>query len=175
MSSRLTLRQNIYLIGDIDYQIQGNKLPSNLQVFKLLFFNTRVLQHNLKTSVALVIKETETYWGKAGIPTKRSDHSQEKLLKLYKNWRTLQKHSGKAWNLEKEKCFSENLNNLFDIASADLSSLDDAHQEFLDNQRKPGILGYIGNISNGNKIFRKNLENAQIMLNRKRKSETMCE
>lgn len=39
MTSRIILRQNIDLIGDVDTQIIDNKLPSKLQVLKVFFLS----------------------------------------------------------------------------------------------------------------------------------------
>lgn len=141
------LRTNIYLIGDIDTQIYGNKLPSNLQVLKVLFFNLRDLKFKLRESLKLAIKEVTVFWEKACLPIQSEDRCIKRLEKLYKQWRNLQKRSQKPSNVEKEREFSSTLKNLFDISHGEVNNMvDDTKMEFLINQRKDGRVGYIKNI-----------------------------
>ena len=69
LTSARFLRKNIYLIGDVDCQIIGNKLPSKKQVLKVLFFYMRKLNLNLRDSATLVSKEVSVFWEKARIPS----------------------------------------------------------------------------------------------------------
>lgn len=39
-----------YLIGEVNYQIMGAKLPSNRQVLSVLFFNARIAKLDIDTS-----------------------------------------------------------------------------------------------------------------------------
>lgn len=149
MSSRLILRQNIYLIGDVNTQIIGNKLPSKLQVLKVFFFHTRILKSSLRKSAATTINEVKVFWEKAFLPTRREDHCIEHLLKLYSDYQAVQKNKARESNRqrENEQAFVSSLNQLFDIADNNISELiDDDRKEFLLNQRKDGRVRYIANI-----------------------------
>lgn len=57
----------------------------------------------MKESAALVIREVSIFWQKARIPTRRKDHCVDKLLKLYDEWKGLQKNLTRTARKEKEK------------------------------------------------------------------------
>lgn len=82
-----TLRKDIFLIGDIDPQIGGNKLPSNLQVLKVLFFYVRELKMDIKDAAKLVIDEVLLFWQKARLPLRQPIHCKQKLEALHQEWR----------------------------------------------------------------------------------------
>lgn len=65
MSGRPSLRENIYLIGDIETQIYGNKLPSKEQALKALFYNLKIVKLNRRESARMVVREIQIYWDKA--------------------------------------------------------------------------------------------------------------
>ncbi|EFN86450.1 hypothetical protein EAI_00065, partial [Harpegnathos saltator] len=73
-----------------------------------------------------------------------------KLETLYGEWRTLQKHAGRATESHKQKEteFVSKFNDLFDIAHA--SALDmitiEEDKQFLISQRQKGRPGYMGGI-----------------------------
>lgn len=106
MDSQMVLRQNLYLIGDVDIQILGNKLPSILQVLKVFFFHNRVLKSTLRESAANTIAEVKVFWQKAGLPTQRDQRCIEKILNLHKEYRSLQKNKKKESIRQKEQVFS---------------------------------------------------------------------
>ena len=68
-----------------------------------------------------MIQEVSIFWQKARIPTKRSDHCVEKLLKLYDEWKGLQKNLTRGAGKDKEKrdIFVYNMDDLFDIAHSE--------------------------------------------------------
>lgn len=173
MFSSRTTRLNIFLIGDIDTKISGNKLPSKKQVLKVLFFKLRKLKLTLLESATLVIKEVILFWEKARLPTQQSHRAVQKLTDLYKKWRKLQKNAGKFFNKEKEEAFSRGLDNLFDIAHGDVMNMvDEKGKEFLLNQRKDGRVGYIGDIETIYKTDEElQLSKEEITPQRLRKSE----
>lgn len=173
MSSSRRTRLNIFLIGDIDTQIYGNKLPSQKQVLKVLFFNLRELKLMLLESATLAIKEVIIFWEKARLPTQQFHRAVQKLTDLYEKWRKLQKHAGKLFNKEKEEAFSRGLLNLFDIGHGNMMDMiDEKGKEFLLNQRKDGRVGYIGDIEtmyeNDEELQR---HKEEIFLQRLRKNE----
>lgn len=147
LSDMSALRQNIYLIGDLDTQIYGNKLPSKGQVLKVLFYNIRELKLSVRDSANLVIKEVKIFWEKARLPVQQNCRCVEKLLDLHKKWSNLHKHAGKPSNIDKEKQFCSDFGNLFDIAHGDiLQTIDEKRREFLESQRRDGRVGYINNM-----------------------------
>lgn len=147
MATNHSLRQNIFIIGDIDTQIVGNKLPSKLQVLKVLFFNLRLLKKTLRDASLLLIDEVEIFWRKGQIPTRTKWHCIEKVEKLYNQCRDLQKHKDSAASNTILREFKDDLCNLFDIAHANVFDMITEEQaDFLNQQRQPGRNGYIGNI-----------------------------
>lgn len=147
MSDRPFLRQNIFLIGDVNPQIYGHELPSNLQVFKVFFFNLRQLKLNVRRSATLAVQEVLIYWEKPGIPVMRIDNCIVKMEKLYENWRKVQKAAGQEFNRKNEEEFCRSFNYLFDIAHSKALDIIDEHlKTFLLDQRKPDRIGFIGGI-----------------------------
>ena len=60
----------IYIVGAANHQITGAKLPSNRQIFAVLFFNIREVKLTVSESANLVIRKCIIFWEKARIPTK---------------------------------------------------------------------------------------------------------
>lgn len=147
MTVQPDLRRNIFLLGDLDTQIYGNKLPSKKQVLKVLFFNIREVKFNTRDSARLVIREVKVFWDKARLPIQNESRCIDKLLALHQEWTDLQRHKTRASNREKEEHFSSQLNNLFDIAHGNvLEEVDETRRMFLENQRRNGRVGYINNV-----------------------------
>ena len=122
-SSSQKLRKDFHacLAGYISNQVVGAKLPSNRQALRVFFYNVRVVKLTTKESAILVIQEVSIFWQKARLPTKRSDHCVEKLLKLYDEWKGLQKNltSGAGKDKEKRDIFVDNMDDLFEIAHSE--------------------------------------------------------
>lgn len=70
----------------------------------------------------MTIQEVTVFWQKAGIPTRRSDHCIEKLLKVYDQWKGLQKHLNRTGgkNIQKKDAFVGMMDDLFDIAHSEV-------------------------------------------------------
>lgn len=138
-------RQTIYLIGSMDNQILGSKLPSLRDCMKVLFFNMRVVKINLSESAYLVIDECTIFWKKARIPTKDRADCMKKLKKSYEVWRSLEKRRKRESETFKSqiKEFEQNLDSLFDIAHANAfdTMTIELDKEFLRSQRKSGRPG----------------------------------
>ena len=81
----------------------------------------RFVNFTTKESAVVVIQEVSTFWQKARIPSKRTDHCIDKLLKVYNKWKDLQKNLSRTSGKEKEKrdFFIEKMDYLFDIAHLD--------------------------------------------------------
>jgi len=145
MSKKLRSDYQIFLIGSEETQIHGSKLPSNGQMLSVFFYNMRTVNLVVRESAALAVRECCIFWEKARIPIRAIQHCIDKLIKLYNEWRSLQKNSTKvdeSYRL-KENDFKNKLNLLFDIAHSDALKLIkiDVDRQFLLNQRLPGRPG----------------------------------
>ena len=145
MSKKLRSDYQIFLIGSEETQIHGSKLPSNGQMLSVFFYNMRTVNLVVRESAALAVRECCIFWEKARIPIRAIQHCIDKLIKLYNEWRSLQKNStkvGESYRL-KEYDFKNKLNLLFDIAHSDALKLIkiDVDRQFLLNQRLPGRPG----------------------------------
>lgn len=135
-------QRTIVLVGQCSHQIVGTKLPSNKQILEVFFYNMRFVNLTAKESAKLTINAVIIFWQQARIPIKNTDKCIEKLLQLYEDWQFLQKRPKveEMSNTMKEKynTFTNNLNNLFDIAHADALSMIriDEDRKFLEMQRK---------------------------------------
>lgn len=140
----------IYLIGDDLDQIIGSKLPSNLQVLKVLFYNLRKVKLSLRQSASLVVKEVLVFWEKARIPVKVVQRCIDKLEKLYNHWRDLQKHASRQNENQKnkEQAFIDEFDDLFDISHSNALQIIclEEDKNFLISQRKKGRPGYMAGI-----------------------------
>lgn len=143
-------KENIFLIGDVNDQITGAKLPSNRQVLSVLFHNMREVKLNLAESAMIAVKECEIFWEKARIPTKPTHHSSKKLTDLYHRWKDLVKNKNRESNIcrQRETEFESDLENLFDIAHEDALNLMKIEEDkmFLCNQRKKGRVGCMAGV-----------------------------
>lgn len=141
---------NIPLVGNITTQIVGAKLPSNRQVLSVYFYNIRVVNMSIKESAALVIKEVSIFWQKARIPTKRTDHCVEKLIKLHDEWKSLQKNFTRTGSKDRERRdrFVDIMEDLFDIAHSDAleQMKNEEDKTFLILQRQKGRPGSMAGI-----------------------------
>ena len=103
----------------------------------------------MKESVKITIEKVIHFWKISRIPTKTEIHSREKLERLFKTWKNLQKSASRKSDrqTENEMNFCKDIDKLFDIAHADAMNLikEKEDREFLINQRE-GRVGYIGNI-----------------------------
>lgn len=143
MSSKPS-QEKIYLIGDFSTQISGNKLPSKRDILKVLFFNLRCVGLTLRESAQLVIEEVFVFWNKARISVQKKSDCIDKVEKLHEEWRKIQKNKDRLSNKTREINFNLELDELFDIASANVfENLNQMQKEFLARQREPGRPGYI--------------------------------
>lgn len=136
-----------FLVGDVNYQITGAKLPSNRQVLAALFFNIHEVKLTVSESAYLVIRECIIFWEKARIPTRAIPNCVKKLVDLHHAWRELQKNSKKIQDIYKrrEEDFKNNLDNLFDTHADELMKIEE-DKIFLQNQREPGCPGCLAGV-----------------------------
>lgn len=139
------MNRELFLIGHLQPEISGEKLPSNREVLSVFCYHSPDKKENTVNSVCSQIKN---YWNKTGIPTSRDQYIKNKILALYKKWKRLLKSSNKIKKSEKEESkirdFSAELDNLFDIAHKNALKLlkkSPIQKRFLLSQRKKGREG----------------------------------
>jgi hypothetical protein len=136
-----TLRKdntNIFLIGQTSSKITGSKLPSRGQVLSRLFYEIRENKLKVNESASVVLDEVFEFWKIARIPFRSKNIAVKLLLKLYNQWRDLQKKKSRTSDGKSRDDFVETLEDLFDIATVDaLQSITiEEDREFLISQRK---------------------------------------
>jgi hypothetical protein len=58
MSAKLRSTKNgLFLVGDVQHQINGSKFPSNGQVFSVLFYNIREVKLTINETTNLTVRE----------------------------------------------------------------------------------------------------------------------
>jgi hypothetical protein len=62
---KMSSREKLFLIGYMNHQITGSKLPSKGDCLKFLFYNMRLTKLNLNDSASLVIDECIVFWKKS--------------------------------------------------------------------------------------------------------------
>lgn len=139
------VRQRLYLIDHDESQVIGSKLPSNIQVLRVLFYNMHKVKLNLRGSAYLVYKEIEVMWNEARIPIRCANKCVTKVEALYTKWKSLQKSCKRPSPTQekRENAFKDTFDDLFDIAHANaLNEIKiDEDKLFLINQRKKGRPG----------------------------------
>lgn len=142
---RLRKDDEVYLVGKLDHQILGAKLPSNRQVLCTFFYNLRIVKLNVRDSAKLVAEEVAIFYGKARIPLPSNLNCALKVERLYNEWREMQKSSNRRLpsQLQKEKLFTEQLDDLFDMSHNDALQMitNEEVRDFLIAQRQKGRVG----------------------------------
>lgn len=134
----------LYLIGHPCMQILGTKLPSNKQVLQMVLFNTIYRRMDIHASALLVADAVTIFWRQAAITIQHRADIQKKIIELRKKYRDLQKHPSRSGtHSAKETEFVDQLDDLFDIASADAltATKNKEDVEFLKMQRLKGRVG----------------------------------
>lgn len=149
-TSSANLRK-INLIGYTTHQMTGSKLPSNRQVLEVMFYNMRFVDLSAKESAKLSIKAAQIFWQQARVPLRKEDKCVEKLLKLYENWKNIQKTIPEKRSDTLKKVvdiFVESLDDLFDIAAADALEKMKITEDikFLKMQRQKGRPGCMAGV-----------------------------
>lgn len=141
-------KDNVYLVGSYVPEILGSKLPSYRQAFGYFLYLHKVQKLTIRDASSGVVKTVSEFWVKAGIPTRSSQHSIQKLETIFYEWKGLQKHKKRtsAAHKAKEDEFVSRLQELFDIAHADALTLisNPEDRAFLLSQREKGRPGVIG-------------------------------
>lgn len=139
------------LIGEIQHQITGAKLPSNRQVLKVMFYNMRVTGFNIPKPTKLAVDATLIFWQQARILTRNVNKCVNKLKKIYEDWRKIEKVAeSKRSEILKTAAneFDESLDDLFDIASANAIQTITIEEDrlFVSMQRMKGRQGCMAGV-----------------------------
>ena len=136
-------KDNIFVIGQSSSEMVGAKLPSCRQVLSRLFHEIRENQLTVRESASVIVEEMFLFWRKARIPTRAKVKCVGAVVKLYDNWRALQKKKNRESDTKRPELFVQSLENLFDIAASDALQRIPLEEDrlFLIAQRKPGREG----------------------------------
>lgn len=151
-STAISLRSHtdIYLIGQPCMSILGTKLPSVGQVLRLFFFciRDRGMEHD--EGAYLTADAAMIFWRQAFIPTQDKSVVKKKIISLHGKWRALQRNMKRGGKTQKsnEESFTEELDELFDIAHADAFKMikNPVDAEFLRLQRMKGRPGCMAGV-----------------------------
>lgn len=133
------MKNSIYLIGDINENFVGRKLPIVREVMSVFFYEHTFLKKTIKDSSKNTITKVKKVWDDAGIPTCGLQYAALKVTKIFKSFKLLQKNCKKKKSIaqkKKEEIFLANLNKLFDISKKNVEELlDDDKKSFFISQR----------------------------------------
>lgn len=136
MSLDKNLRKPMFLLVSLTDDIHGNKLPTNKQVLKLLFYYTKNMKTTVYDGCKITIEKVKKFWIFAGIFTLDDKRCIQKLEKLHGEYKNVHKNAGVLSNQKKEQEFSIKLEMLFDIAhSRVLEMVSNNSKKFLIDQR----------------------------------------
>lgn len=148
-STGLKLRSDkIYLVGNTIPHILGSKLPSKKQVLQY-FIETMKTEKHLWPTAKATVREIKPFYVRAGLITINDAYAAQKIEAFYKLYKSLERSSKHKNEMntdlfkEREKKIVDELDDLFDIAGTDLSSVSQESLEFLSQQRKKGRPGTI--------------------------------
>lgn len=139
------IQNHVYLLGSIDYEIRGAKLPAIRQVLKVFFYLFRHVNLDQRESARLAVRETFVFWNKARIPIRQEQHCIDKLLAIYSEWNAIRKSKRRRNETQetKERAFIDKLDNLYEIAHNNAMEMitNQEDKEFLMKQRQKGRPG----------------------------------
>ena len=105
-------------------------------MLKVLFYNLRTSNINLKESINVAVDQVLTFWKKADIPTQQPIKCFIKLEELYKEYIDVLKNKDSSSNTRREDNFSDLQKQLFDIAHGNaMNKINEQRRMFLLDQR----------------------------------------
>ncbi|KAG0721680.1 hypothetical protein GWK47_045966 [Chionoecetes opilio] len=121
--------------------ILGSRLPSREQVFLFFMYQHHVFKKTVPDSVSATSEKLKAIWGKAKLTTKTDANIRKKSPKSVRGYQALKKiGTGKTDGAElKRKIWKGDLEDLFDISSADVlerRDILDEDKSFLISQRE---------------------------------------
>lgn len=164
-------KDKYFLLDFIVKKFYGNKLPSNRDVLGVFLLRHVEEKKTIRESATKTVRDLIPLWeGQARIPIRPEHHAVTQLENLFQTWKDLKRLRNRRTSaqINKEKTFVDNLDNLFDIAHAkalDMIVLQE-DKEFLLAQREKGRRGNIGPVD-------KILSAKEERIMKKRKAEDM--
>lgn len=139
---------DIWLVGKMLMQIEGNQLPTSEQVLGRLFYLMRKENRTLSDGASQTIDEVFQFWFNANVPTTQKPNAVAKLKALYEGYTGLSKNKSRKSETQKdnEAKFKTRLIQLFDVAHAEAEKKIPIRQdwEFLVDQRGPRKMIMVG-------------------------------
>lgn len=151
-SSSSDQSESFYLVGGTIHEILGSKLPSRRQVIQLMLHHLGMKNNSLE-SAKQTANAVESFWKRGGITAMENHSLVSKIQKFFSEYKALKKASKNRLQMNtnlfktREKAFIDDLDELFDIASSDLSGVTEASKHFLMQQRMKGRPGSFPNIT----------------------------
>ena len=92
--ARLSTRtsKEVWLIGQQQSTITGNKLPSRQQTMALFFHLHLNEKMTIRDSTTETARQVLEFWARARIPTRLNKHVIAAVEKLFKDWQKLKKN-----------------------------------------------------------------------------------
>lgn len=143
----------IWLVGQISQTLLQTKLPSKRETLSVFFYYKDSAKQTIREAARSTSKDVLDIWNKARIPTQQQIHIVDKIEKLFKEWQNLKKNkenkSKRSDGLKlKEDMWSNNLDDLFDVAHANALQMIRIQEDkdFLLAQREKGRPGKMGGV-----------------------------
>lgn len=165
---------SIYLVGYHEPQICGSKLPSNRQVLSVFYWNRQSRGFTVREAARITINEVFVFWAKAKIPTRAEPRCIDKLEDLVSKLQKLKKTKRNTdTHRSNEAQFTDNLDDLFDIAHAGALSMikNEEDRAFLLAQREKGRRGSMIGVD---AIVSAKESRKQVRLEEERKRKRKC-
>ncbi|XP_044575296.1 uncharacterized protein LOC123259094 [Cotesia glomerata] len=141
------MREEIYLIGQMNQDFVGRKLPLLKEVMSIFFYHHKTCNLTIKQSSASTTKQLIELWRKTGIPLRQESSIILSIIRSHNRWILLSKSKRQKKSptqKKKESIFCNDLQKLFDISHANvLNEIDATKKHFLESQRKPSRRGFI--------------------------------
>lgn len=140
--------EKLYLVESSISEILGSKLPSKRQVLQY-FLEALKTEKQLLPAAKATFNAIKPFYVRAGLQTLNDDYGYQKIKKFYESYKALHKSSRNKSEMNtplfkgRENKFMDELDDLFDIASTDLSKASAESKEFLAQQRMKGRPGTI--------------------------------
>ncbi|KAJ8686120.1 hypothetical protein QAD02_021914 [Eretmocerus hayati] len=116
MAAPTEQRQRYLIGGPISPIDDRDQIPLNGQVLKSLLYHIQNDQKKLRCAAKSASDKVLEIWKRNGIPTRKKYHCQNKIIKLYNEYRNILKHKNRPSSKVHEKEFCENVELVFDIA-----------------------------------------------------------
>ncbi|KAG0713997.1 hypothetical protein GWK47_001719 [Chionoecetes opilio] len=161
--------------------ILGARLPSREQVFFFFMYQHHVFKKTVPDSVSATSEKLKAIWGKAKLTTKTDANIRKNVKNLFEEYQALKKDRNRITDGAelKRKIWKGDLEDLFDISSADVlerRDILDEDKSFLISQREDRSSSSMAGVDVAEVAKeKKKKEAAKKLENRKRKQEAETE